>query len=183
MSTSLSPQAVAADFTPPSVRVSGIEPGCEAAAETPTVALAAELARLIEGQRQFAEEFGLPYERVFSDGFESFKDRDSSDVIAEWLAEGDSGAAELARLFDDLVSHQLALIGAIESLVAQGGSRRPSLQADRGGKPRIWARLLEALRPRRPDAADPTVRYLSLVAPAFVAAYARQRETLTIQQQ
>ena len=40
-------------------------------------------ASLVEGQRCFADEFGLSYGRVFSDDFESFKSKDNCKVISD----------------------------------------------------------------------------------------------------
>ena len=37
-------------------------------------ALVSGVSRLVDGQKQFADEMGLPYARIFQDGFEAFKD-------------------------------------------------------------------------------------------------------------
>lgn len=117
-------------------------------------ALVEGLTQLVEGQRRFADEFGLNYERVFSDGFEAFKGRSVEDVLAEWLAADNDTADALTTLIQDLADHQLALVAAVEtaSHPQARGLRLPSpLKRHRGGQP------------------DPM--------PPFVAAYARSRRT------
>lgn len=80
-------------------------------------ALVCGVARLVEGQRQFADEFGLPYGRVFDDAFESFKSRDTRDVLRHWLT-SDEGAGQLQKLLCSLACHQLAVLQAAEQVTA-----------------------------------------------------------------
>lgn len=113
--------------------------------------------QLVEGQRQFAEEFGLPYERVFSDGFEAFKGREVRDVIRELLQGKGGGADELGRLLRDLADHQLALLCAVETV-----TRPPP-------EPVRFRSLATLLRTRaHPSGSSPL--------PRMAAAYARCRE-------
>ena len=60
-------------------------------------ALARGMARLVEGQRQFAEEFGLPYSRVFSDGYESFKGRQVEAAVRDWFLDEHAGSGSAER--------------------------------------------------------------------------------------
>ncbi len=113
--------------------------------------------QLVEGQRRFAEEFGLPYERVFSDGFEAFKGRDVRGVIRDWLQGKGGGADELDRLLRDLAEHQLALLCAAEA-VSRELPDRP--------RPNRFATLLR----QRQSSSRPSP------LPLMVAAYARSRE-------
>jgi hypothetical protein len=146
---------------------------------TPAVgdALADGLARLVEGQRQFAEELGLPYGRVFSDGFEGFKSQDASHVIKRWFADPELGADRLQMLFDDLISHQVAVIAAVDGAVLRALNEVDAQSSQLGRSPWAWmVRRLLPRRRRRSVEQDQTLRYLHLVAPAFVAAYAQARE-------
>jgi hypothetical protein len=91
-------------------------------------ALVDGLTQLVEGQRCFADEFGLSYSRVFSDGFEAFKGQDVGTVVTNWLQGRDQAARGIASLLRDLADHQLALLQAVEDVTRQQGSRRrPSL--------------------------------------------------------
>lgn len=120
-------------------------------------ALVEGVSQLVEGQRRFAEEFGLTYERVFHDGFEAFKGREVRDVLHEWV-QGDGGdAAALERLFQDLADHQFALLTAVEQVMS-------GYEARQG--------LLAALR-RQP--AGPAT---GAALPQLVTAYARTREAV-----
>lgn len=115
------------------------------------------VARLIEGQRRFAEEFGVPYSRVFMDGFEAFKGRAIRDVLRDWL-ESEHGADSLRNLLQDLANHQLALLESAGEL-----SRGPSP----GDRSRL--RLCNPLSLFSPRSSQGSL------APV-AAAYARSRE-------
>lgn len=124
-------------------------------------ALSAGLAELVEGQRQFAEEFGLPYERVFTTGFEPFKGRETRSVLHEWLATDGEHAVDVRALLRDLAAHQWALLAALGTLMGEtrAADRNPAL-----------ARLHQRFggRPRRDGEHS--------ALPRVVAAYARARE-------
>ncbi|WP_181919659.1 hypothetical protein [Alkalilimnicola ehrlichii] len=142
-------------------------------------AIAQGLARLIEGQRRFGEEFGLPLSRIFSDEFESFRGKDSQEVINEWLSDDDEGAQRLEILFDDLVAHQVALLSALDDAVSQALKRG---QKETGSAAYAWKQALRATFGRGKNETvqeDQTLRYLHFVAPTFVAAYARAREQVS----
>jgi hypothetical protein len=82
-------------------------------------ALVEGMASLVEGQRCFADEFGLSYGRVFNDGLESFKGKDTCKVISEWLRSGEEGAVLLKTLFNDLAQHQVALAEAFDEVARE----------------------------------------------------------------
>jgi hypothetical protein len=82
-------------------------------------ALVEGLASLVDGQRCFADEFGLSYGRVFDDDLESFKGKDTCKVIAEWLRGGEEGAERLKQLFDDLAQHQVALVETFDEVASE----------------------------------------------------------------
>lgn len=115
------------------------------------------VARLIEGQRRFAEEFGVPYSRVFMHGFEAFKGRAIRDVLRDWL-HAEHGAENLRDLLRDLAGHQLALLESAGEL-----SRSPSALP----QPRLSLGNPFSLFAPRPPQGD--------LAPV-AAAYARSRE-------
>lgn len=87
--------------------------------------LADGIGRLVEGQRQFAEEFGLPHERVFHADFEQFKGRLAADVVREWLQADSGEMSDLHGLLRDLVDHQLALVSAVELVAAEAEPVQP----------------------------------------------------------
>lgn len=74
------------------------------------------LAGIALGMRQFANEFGLPLDRVFSDGFEAFKGHDPEVVINAWLSEDSFADRRLQRLLDDISDHQFAIACAVAEL-------------------------------------------------------------------
>lgn len=140
-------------------------------------AIARGLASLVEGQRQFAEEFGLPYGRVFADGFEGFKGRAAEAVIREWLTDREHGAERVEALFSDLVAHQMALVAALDGAVLH--ALEGSDAADSEDELPLWARIVRSITPgKQRETADPGLRYLCLVAPAFVTAYDRARKDI-----
>jgi len=133
-----------------------------AASGTVPEALSRGLAELVEGQRQFAEEFGLPYERVFTTAFEPFKGRDTGAVIHEWLSSDTDHAEEVRILLRDLADHQWALIAALESFVAAQSAPQRGL-----GVTDMWAWLAGRRRATEQTSA----------MPRLVTAYARGRES------
>jgi hypothetical protein len=122
-------------------------------------ALIEGVSQLVEGQRRFAEEFGLTYERVFRDGFESFKGRNVGDVLREWLRGEGGDAQDVERLLQDLADHQFALLTAVEIVTNDASAR---------------SRLLSVLRRDRPRS-----EYQGSAIPQLVTAYARTRESVT----
>lgn len=131
--------------------------------------LVSGVAKLIEGQKQFADEMGLPYARIFHDGFEAFKDESIHDVLFAWLHSGNQGHEKIENLFVDLLGHQLALVEALAEI--KGQAREPA-----SSLPKLL-RLFHLDSPRsvgNPHASHKN--YMEVTAPAFVAAYARSRE-------
>lgn len=137
------------------------------------------LARLAEGQRCFAEEFGLNYGRVFRDEFEQFKGKNPETVIRQWLKEGDKGIRSLQGLFDDLLRHQLALVGALEAVAAEAVEQLSPQRVEKaslgllGLRPFAW-RCYRKLH--RQYVQNHQLRHQNLVLNGFVAGYIRERE-------
>lgn len=147
----------------------------------PTVAqiLIRGLARLAEGQRCFAEEFGLNYGRVFRDEFEPFKGKNPETVIRQWIREGEGGAQRLQGLLDDLLQHQLALVGALEGIANEAVDQLSPQKAENaspsllGMRPLAW-RYYRHLH--RQYAQNQQLRHQKLVLNGFVTGYIRERE-------
>lgn len=137
------------------------------------------LASLTEGQRCFAEEFGLNYGRVFRDDFEQFKGKNPEKVIRQWLREGDHGIRNLQGLFDDLLRHQLALVGALEAVAAEAVEQLSPQRVEKaspgllGMRPFAW-RCYRKLH--RQYVQNHQLRHQNLVLNGFVAGYIRERE-------
>lgn len=144
-------------------------------------ALIGGLARLIEGQRRFAAEFGLHDERVFLDGFECFKGREVDTVLRTWLFDETNGADRYSRLFDDLYTHQLALIAAMDGIALQAirASRRANWWTRHGS---MWWKWLRNMMTGQAHSAfdalerDQGHRYREVVMPGLVAGYTQPRE-------
>lgn len=137
------------------------------------------LARLVEGQRCFAEEFGLNYGRVFRDEFEQFKGKNPEAVIRQWLKEGDAGVGRLQGLLDDLLQHQLALVGALEGVATEAVNQLSPQQIEKtspgllGLRPFAW-RCYRKLH--RQYVQNHQLRHQNLVLNGFVTGYVRERE-------
>lgn len=127
------------------------------------------VAKLIEGQKQFADEMGLPYARIFHDGFEAFKDDTVHDVLFSWLDSGNQSHEKIENLFADLLGHQLALVEALADIKGQSANPVPS-------SPKLL-RLFHSESLRRVSDGNTSHRnYMEVTAPAFIAAYSRARE-------
>lgn len=137
------------------------------------------LARLAEGQRCFAEEFGLNYGRVFRDEFEAFKGKNPETVIRQWIKDGEGGAQRLQGLLDDLLQHQLALVGALEGIANEAVEQLSPQKAESaspkllGMRPFAW-RCYRHLH--RQYAQSQQLRHQKLVLNGFVSGYIRERE-------
>lgn len=142
--------------------------------------LARGLAGLVTAQRCFAEEFGLAYGRVFSDGYEAFKGCPPEEVLREWLAGGEEGMRRLQGLFDDLARHQLALVGALDGVALEAMALLERGAGPGRGKGRLWPlpgrRTGEALRRR--VAGDFAFRHARVVLPGGAHGYVRAREAV-----
>ncbi len=133
------------------------------------------LVSLLEGQRQFALEFGLsldrimPYTTAFTQGLENRQ------LIQCWLENrAGEGVAPLRRLFAELMDHQLALIAALDGIAIQtmreimAKCTQPSRLQDRM---QIWLTNREILKKVALLETDQQLRYQKLIAPGLVDAY------------
>lgn len=137
------------------------------------------LARLVEGQRCFAEEFGLHHSRVFGEDYEAFKGHNPEAVLRRWLQEGEAGTRKLEGLLDDLLQHQLALVTAMEGIAEaaldqfcpqKAAAASPGLL---GLRPLAW-RTYRNLH--RTYAQNRQLQHQNLVIAGFVTGYTRARE-------
>jgi hypothetical protein len=128
--------------------------------------LVSGVSRLVDGQKQFADEMGLPYARIFQDGFEAFKDAPVEEVILSWLSAGSGGHKNIEQLFVDLLGHQMALVEALAEIRTQSPTQPTSLQNLFG--------LFRSDNSHHTQASHRS--YMEVTAPAFIAAYARARE-------
>jgi hypothetical protein len=132
------------------------------------------LASLVQGQRCFADEFGLSYGRVFHDDFESFKGKNIGKEISQWLREGEEGAAMLRKLFDDLAQHQVALVEAADEVA------RESLGIAKISRSNLVKKIsakskVDLLKSKE---GIHTALHQNLIITAFVIGYAKSRERM-----
>jgi hypothetical protein len=132
------------------------------------------LASLVEGQRCFAEEFGLSYGRVFHDDFESFKGKEICKVLSQWLREGEEGAAMLRNLFDDLAQHQMALVEAADEVARESVGMAKLSKAKLANK--LGANGKADLTKSKEE--FHAALHQSLIMTAFVTGYAKSRERM-----
>jgi len=136
--------------------------------------LSSGLARLVETQLRFADELGLARAQVLP-AAERFRDVEPEAAIKHWLADPQDGAAALQALLDDLVAHHAALNSALDGVMLEALDEELARadSAERRGLP-LWLRVVRLVQPQQ-QASERDLRYLHLVAPAFVAAYLRAR--------
>jgi hypothetical protein len=132
-------------------------------------------ASLVEGQRCFADEFGLSYGRVFSDDFESFKGKDNCKVISDWIRGGEEGARRLKQLFDDLAQHQMALVAAFDKVASESAEMGKSKKGRRTGK---YSNDMQADASGKGSRQQYSNTQQHLILTAFVAGYAKAREEM-----
>ncbi len=137
------------------------------------------LARLVEGQRCFADEFGLGYGRVFRDEFDSFKNRRVEEVLRDWLTGGEAGARQLGLLLEDLLQHQLALVGALDGIASEAVRQlspelvKKATPGVLGIRPWVWRSYRNL---HRGFVENPVLRHQKLVLGGFVNGYVRARK-------
>jgi len=148
-------------------------PTCASSSSESTAELLAGIVRLVEGQRQLAQELGLKDERVFPSVAAMFRESRPEAAMDRWMREPD-GPKAIRDLFDDLCAHQLALVRAVDGVAVS------ALQTRRSGWPLRW---LQRLRDRLPGGGssrrlveDDQARFQHVVAPAFALTYTRARE-------
>lgn len=148
---------------------------------SPAAIILAGLAKLLKGQRRFAEELGLPYTRVFAEECQVFRDKEPELVLRDWLRDKVDGQEKLSHLINDLVEHNLALCAALDGVALESISRlSPAAVKSRsfsifGWRPFAW---LTFRRLHRTYTANDYKRHQELVVKGFAKAYCAQREML-----
>jgi len=144
-----------------------------------TKTVASGLCALIEGQRCFADEFGLSLARVFPKSYTLVEGRAVEDVVRDILRAGDEGCDKLALLLEDLCLHQVAVVGAIEdiALTTLGELSPATIREDVSDRwvtdAKMWKVYKEKIRMFEDNE---NIRYERLIAAGFVPAYAKARE-------
>ncbi len=137
------------------------------------------IAKLIQGQRQFAEEFGLSNARVFPTTYHLLDGRSPEKCLKQIFRSGELGLLQLDALFKDMVEHQLALFSAIDAVAEETlislspkilSKEYPGRFATKGGK---WSFYL---RYHKEFQLNDTFRFNMIVAPGFVKKYSKTRE-------
>ncbi len=137
------------------------------------------IAKLIQGQRQFAEEFGLSSARVFPQTHHLFDGNSPEKSIKQIFRSGESGVLQLEALFNDMVEHQLALFSAIDAVAEETlnslspkivSEEYPGRFATKGSK---WSFYL---RYHKEFQINDNFRFNMIVAPGFVKKYSKTRE-------
>ena len=78
------------------------------------------MADLIQGQRKFADEFGLPLNRVFPNSYKALYGNRAKDFVSTLFQSGSQNAEEIKALFDDLIMHQVALFSSLDGVAEEG---------------------------------------------------------------
>ena len=137
------------------------------------------LCRLIEGQQQFADEFGLSPVRVFPHSSEHFEGRSAREVLHDWFRQGDACVPALQQLFEDMMQHQLALMGGLDG-VAVATLQYTSAEAVReahSGRLLTSGRAWKRHNHRVQELLDnDNLRFQRVLAPGFLQQYIRRRE-------
>jgi len=146
---------------------------------TSTHVILSGLAKLLEGQRCFAKEFGLTYPTILHPECQVFRQRKPETIIYEWFQDKTDGPQKFSHLINDLVEHNLALCAALDG-VAQESISRLSPAAFRlrgfgifGWRPFIW---LTFRRLHRSFQNNDYLRHQELVVIGFAKAYSSHRE-------
>jgi hypothetical protein len=148
---------------------------------TSTAVILAGIAKLLVGQRCFAEALGLPYARVFAEECQVFRHNEPERILRNWLRDKDGGPNKLSRLIDDLVEHNLALCAALDGVALESISRlspavvKAASFSIFGWRPFAW---LTFRRLHRDYSTNDYLRHQELVVLGFAKAYCAHRDSL-----
>lgn len=137
--------------------------------------------RLLEGQRRFVEELGLPYDRVFDEECRVFRNKKPELILRAWLKDKVEGPKKFTRLVNDLIEHNLALCAALDGVAQESLSRLAPAAVKAGSfsifgwRPFAWVTFR---RLHRAYTTNDYLRHQELVVKGFAKAYCRHRETL-----
>ncbi|VAW92903.1 hypothetical protein MNBD_GAMMA22-520 [hydrothermal vent metagenome] len=137
------------------------------------------ITQLIQGQRQFAEEFGLNSARVFPKSHSLLDVQNPKKLLKQIFRSGEPGIVQLQGLFSDMVEHQLALFNSIDAVAQQAlnslspetiNNEHPSRLVTAGGKWRFYKNY------HKEFLVNTNLRFNEIVAPSFVKSYSSNRE-------
>jgi len=137
------------------------------------------MAKLIQGQMQFAEEFGLSHARVFPQSHHDLDGKNPEKWLKQIFRSGEPGVQQLSDLFNDMVEHQLALFSAIDAVAKEAltslspknvQSENPRRFATHGSKWRFYKSYHKEFQ------INDSFRFNMIVAPGFVKKYSTIRE-------
>ena len=136
------------------------------------------LIKLIEGQKRFANEFGLPFERVFRHTAKTMCHEDTSRVFRSWLQDSEDGATSIAHLLTDIIEHNIALYAALDGIatesLAQLSPKATHAHSFKicGWRPFLW----RTFRKRHQRfSVNEYLRHQQIVVAGFSKAYDQQR--------
>lgn len=139
------------------------------------------LIQLLEGQRRFTEELGLPYDRIFNEQCQIFRNKQPDLILQDWLRDKLDGPQKFRCLINDLVEHNLALCAALDG-VALESIRRLSPAVIKASSFRIFGwrpfSWLTFKRVHKVYATNDYLRHQDLVVKGFAKAYCAHREDL-----
>jgi hypothetical protein len=137
--------------------------------------------KLLQGQRRFAEELGLPYARVFDEECQVFRNKKPELILRNWLQDKVEGPDKFSCLVNDLIEHNLALCAALDGVARESLSRLSPTAVKAGcfsifgWRPFAW---LTFRRLHKSYTSNDYLRHQELVVKGFAKAYCEHRETL-----
>jgi len=78
------------------------------------------MAELVQTQRHFSEKFGLTLSQVFPNSYKALYNTRSKDFVSTLFESGSKNVNEIKDLFDDLISHQVALRNSLDGIADEG---------------------------------------------------------------
>lgn len=146
---------------------------------TSTHVILSGVAKLLEGQRCFAKEFGLTYPTILHPECQVFRQRKPETIIHEWFQDKTDGPQKFRHLINDLVEHNLALCAALDGVAQESINRlSPAEVRSRGLTIFGWCPFswLTFRRLHRSFQNNDYLRHQELVVKGFAKAYSFHRE-------
>ncbi len=137
------------------------------------------MALLIQGQRQFADEFGISNARVFPQSHHLLDGKSPEKCLKQIFRSGEPGIQQLQELFNDMIEHQLALFSAIDAVAKEAlnslspnnvQSENPGWLSTSGSKWRFYKSYHKEFQ------VNDNFRFNMIVAPGFIKKYSMIRE-------
>ena len=139
------------------------------------------LAQLIDGQRRFADEFGLKQDLVFSADLADIQKRGSSTVLRDWLTGTNPDASsQLDALFEDLAFHQSSLLASLDTITRRTIKYLGPELTRKGvsGLSKLGPMWPHYRKRNQKIATDEQGRYKVIIAPGVAYGYAKAKEKL-----